>query len=51
MNQIYQEGTIPKEWQEGEIIRIYKGNGEKANAVTNEGSHSPATWARCLKEW
>ena len=49
MSQIYQDETIPKEWQEGEIIRIYKGKGGKANAVTREGSHSQATWGSYLK--
>ena len=37
MNQIYQEETIPKEWQEGEIIRIYKGKGEKGKCSNERG--------------
>ena len=37
MSQIYQEETIHKEWQEGEIIRIYKGKGEKGKCSNERG--------------
>ena len=36
-NKIYEEEKIPNEWQEGEILRLYKGKGERGNAATNAG--------------
>ena len=37
MNQIYETEIIPPMWQEGEIIRIYKGKGEKGKCSNERG--------------
>ena len=37
MNKIYHEEKIPNEWQEGEIIGIYKGKGEKGKCSNKRG--------------
>ena len=37
MNQIYVNENIPDEWQEGEIIRIYKGKGQKGKCSNERG--------------
>ncbi len=37
LNKIYQEEKIPHQWQEGEIIRIYKGKGDKGKCSNERG--------------
>ncbi len=37
MNNIYQTENIPKKWQEGEIIRLYKGKGKKGKCSNERG--------------
>ncbi len=37
LNKMYEEEKIPKEWQHGEIIRIYKGKGEKGKCCNERG--------------
>ena len=37
LNEIYCNESIPTEWQEGEIIRIYKGKGEKGKCSNERG--------------
>ena len=37
MNQIYQDERIPTTWQDGEIIRIYKGKGMKGQCKNERG--------------
>ena len=37
MNKVYNEKKIPDEWQKGEIIRIYKGKGEKDKCSNERG--------------
>ena len=36
-NQVYKNETIPKEWQEGHIIRLYKGKGVKGKCSNERG--------------
>ena len=36
-NKIYDEEKIPKEWQEGEILRLYKGKGERGKCSNERG--------------
>ncbi len=36
-NQIYSSEYIPKEWKEGEVIRIYKGKGTKGKCSNERG--------------
>ena len=37
MNKILQEGKIPTQWSQGEIIRIYKGKGKKGKCSNERG--------------
>ena len=37
MNNIYNEEKIPYEWQSGEVIRLYKGKGEKGKCSNERG--------------
>ena len=37
MNNIYNEEKIPDEWQSGEVIRLYKGKGEKGKCSNERG--------------
>ena len=37
MNNIYETETIPQSWQEGEIIRLYKGKGKKGKCSNERG--------------
>ena len=36
-NKIYDEEKIHKEWQEGEILRLYKGKGERGKCSNERG--------------
>jgi hypothetical protein len=37
MNDVYAKENVPQEWQEGEIIRIYKGKGQKGKCSNAGG--------------
>ena len=37
LNKVYNEEQIPQGWQEGEIIRIYKGKGQKGKCSNERG--------------
>ena len=37
LNSIYESENIPEEWQEGEIIRFYKGKGKKGKCSNERG--------------
>ena len=39
LEQIHKTEEIPNSWEEGEIIRLYKGKGLKGNAQMKEESH------------
>ena len=37
MNKVYDREVIPKQWQQGNIIRLYKGKGTKGKCSAERG--------------
>ena len=49
MNKVYNEEKIPDEWQKGEIIRIYKGKGEKGKCSNERGITSASNMGKVFE--
>ena len=50
LNNVYNEEKIPSEWQEAEIIRIYKGRGVKGKCSNEREITLSSNMGKYLKE-